>query len=92
MISSFPVIPLQPPFPFPIFPLCFASMKVLLHPLTHSHLTPLNIPYTGTSNLPPLLVMSDKAILYYVCIWSPSFLHIYSLVGGLLPGNSGWSS
>jgi hypothetical protein len=36
--------------------------------------------------------MSDKAILCYMCIWSHDSLHAYSLVGGLVPGSSGWSS
>jgi hypothetical protein len=29
--------------------------------------------------------MPDKAILCYICSWS----HVYSLVGGLIPGRSG---
>jgi hypothetical protein len=36
--------------------------------------------------------MSDKAILCYMCIWSPGALPIHSLVGGLIPENTGWSS
>jgi hypothetical protein len=42
---------------------------------------------------PPLPLMSDKTILYYICSWSHVSLHVYSLVGGLVPGNirgSGW--
>jgi hypothetical protein len=31
-------------------------------------------------------VMSNKAILCYVCSWNHVFLHVYSLVGGLVPG------
>ena len=41
---------------------------------------------------PPLPLMSDKAILCYICIWSPGSLHVYSLVGGLVSGSSGWPS
>ena len=33
--------------------------------------------------------MSHKAILCYICGWSHGFLHVYSLVGGLVPGRSG---
>jgi hypothetical protein len=32
-----------------------------------------------------LLSMSDKAILCYKCSWSHGSLHVYSLVGGLVP-------
>jgi hypothetical protein len=35
------------PIPSPLSPLPFASMRVLLHPLTHSCLTALASPYTG---------------------------------------------
>jgi hypothetical protein len=38
---------------------------------------------------PPLLLMPDKAILCYTCSWSHESLHMYSLVGGLVPGSSG---
>ena len=38
---------------------------------------------------PPLPLMSDKAILCYICSWSPVSLHVYSLVGGLVPRSSG---
>ena len=33
--------------------------------------------------------MSHKAILCYICSWSHGSLHVYSLVGGLVPGSSG---
>jgi hypothetical protein len=33
--------------------------------------------------------MTNKAILCYTCRWSHGFLHVYSLVGGLIPGSSG---
>jgi hypothetical protein len=36
-----------------------------------------------------LPLMSNKAILCYICSWSHGFLHVYSLVGGLVPGSSG---
>ena len=38
-------------------------------------------------NLLPL--MADKAILCYICSWSRGSLHVYSLVGDLVPGSSG---
>jgi hypothetical protein len=34
-------------------------------------------------------LMSHKAILCYICCWSLESLHVYSLVGGLVPGSSG---
>ena len=40
---------------------------------------------------PGLSLMPDKAILCYICSWSYSSLHVYSLVGGLVPGSSGES-
>ena len=35
-----------------------------------------------------LPLMPDKAILCYICGCSHGFLHVYSLVGGLVPGSS----
>jgi hypothetical protein len=35
--------------------------------------------------------MPNKAILCYICGWSLGSLHVYSLVGGLVPASSGWS-
>jgi hypothetical protein len=70
----------------------FVFMRVLLHPFAYSCLTPLASPYAGASSLPPLTLVSDKAILCYICVWSPGSLHVYSLVGDLVPGSFGWSS
>jgi hypothetical protein len=38
---------------------------------------------------PRLPLMPDKAILCYICRWSSGSLHVSSLVGGLVPRNSG---
>jgi hypothetical protein len=38
---------------------------------------------------PPLPLMTNKAILHYICSWSHGSVHIYTLVGGLVPGSSG---
>jgi hypothetical protein len=38
---------------------------------------------------PLLPLMTNKAILCYICSWSHGSLHLYSLVGGLVPGSSG---
>jgi len=34
-------------------------------------------------------LMPDKATLCYICSWSHGSLHVYFLVGGLVPGGSG---
>jgi hypothetical protein len=51
MIPSFPVSSPQTPNPFSLSPLPFTSLRVFLHPLTHSCLTALAPPYIGTSSL-----------------------------------------
>jgi hypothetical protein len=77
--------PLPPPPP--------ASMRVL-PPSTHTLMPPNpGIPlYLGTKpsqvQRPLLTLMSDKAIPWYICHWSYGSLHVYSLVGGLVPGSS----
>jgi hypothetical protein len=35
-----------------------------------------------------LPLMPNKAILCYICFWSHGSLHVYSLIGGLVPGSS----
>jgi hypothetical protein len=71
-----------------------ASMRVLP---THSLPPPtLEFPYTGASielsqDQGPLLpLMPNKAILCFMCSCSHGSLHVYSLIGGLVPGSSGW--
>jgi hypothetical protein len=92
-VISFPSLPSTNSLFHPHFP---ASMRVLTHSPTHSHLT-LAFPYTGASIEPPwdqgplLPLMPDKAIPCYICNWSHVSLHVYSLVGGLVPGGSGVS-
>jgi hypothetical protein len=38
---------------------------------------------------PLLPLISNKAILCYICSWRHWSLHVYSSVGGLVPGSSG---
>jgi hypothetical protein len=91
MLSPFPVSPPQPPIPFLIPPV---SMRVL----PHSCLSALEFPYTGASSLhrtevAPLPLMPGKTIPCYISSWSHGCPHVYSLVGGLVPGSferSGW--
>ena len=92
MISPFLVTPPQHLILPPLSLLPFASMRVLLHPFTHSHLTTLTSPYAGAPSPPALPLMPEKAILCYICIWSHGSLHGYSLVGGLVSGSFEWST
>ena len=92
MISPFLITPLQTSYPIPLLSFPFASMRVLLHPFTHSHLTTLTSPYAGAPSPPALPLMPEKAILCYICIWSHGSLHGYSLVGGLVSGSFEWST
>jgi hypothetical protein len=78
-------------------PLHFVSKRVLPHPPTHSCITPLasllswgNKP--PQDQVPPLPLMPNKAILCYTCSRSHGPTHVYSLVGGLVPGHPEGSS
>jgi hypothetical protein len=87
MLSPFPVVVPPNPLPHPPFP---ASMRVLPHPLIHSHLphSPA-FSYTGASSLHRTITWRPyKAILCYICGWSHGSLHVYFLVGDLVPGSS----
>jgi hypothetical protein len=97
MISPFLVTPPQPP-PTPTCPLptpfCLFECG---HPPIHTFL-----PHRSSIPLfwvikpsqdqgPPLPLLSGKAILCYICIWSHASVPVHSLVGGLVPGSPGWS-
>jgi hypothetical protein len=79
--------------PFPGFP--SENLYPIPSPLLTNPPTPASMschfPSLGHSqNQGPLLpLMSNKAILCYICSWSYESLHVYSLVGGLVPGSSG---
>jgi hypothetical protein len=94
MLSPFLVPFPENPLPHPSFP-CF--YEGVTNPPTNSCLPALEFPYTGASielsqNQGPLFpLMPDKAILSYIYGWSHKSLHVYSLVGGLVPGSSGES-
>jgi hypothetical protein len=90
--NTYPISALSP------FP--FASIMVL--PLSHPHSHP---PQPQCSSIlpcfsikppqdqgPPLPLMSDEAILCYICIWRHGSFPSHPLVGGLVPGSIGWSS
>ena len=97
MIFHFPVTPLQTPIPpAPLRPpLCFFEG---VPPPTHLFLTlcsiiPLNWGIKPPQDQePPLPLISDKVILCYIFVCSHGSLHVYTLGGGLVPGNSEWYS
>jgi hypothetical protein len=92
MLSPFQVSPLETLYPILFSP---ASMIVLPLPPTHSCLPALAFPYWGIASpqtqgwLLPL--MSNKATLCHICSRNQGSLHVYSLVGGPVPGSSGGS-
>jgi hypothetical protein len=91
-VFPFPGLPFGNSYPIPPPP---TSMTVLPHPPIHSSSHP-GIPTHWGIEHPqaqgPLLpLMSDKAVLYHICSRSHGSLHVYSLVGGPVPGSS-WES
>jgi hypothetical protein len=72
-----------------------ASMRVLPHPPTHPlppHCPGISLHWgiQPSQDQGPLLpLIPDKAILCYLCSWSHGSLHVYSSVGGLVPGSCG---
>jgi hypothetical protein len=96
--KCYPLSRYHPKTPYPISPPP-ASIRVFPYPPTHSCHLALKFLYTGVSIEPsedqgPLLpLMSDKAILCYMCSSSHVSLHVYFLVGGLVLESyvgSGW--
>ena len=92
MLSPFLASPLEPPFSIPHPP---ASMRMLPLPPTHSHLTTLAFHYTGELSLHKIKSFSSYYAIQYhaqlhrqICNWS----HVYSLVGGSVPGSWGEES
>ena len=78
-------------FPLPKHPIPFLSSCSLTHPFPlPCPGIPLNWGIEPSQDQGPLLsLISHKSILCYICSWSQGFLHVYSLVGGLVPGSSG---
>ena len=90
-------------FPFPIFlsptthlipPLLlpFSCIRVLLHPLL-PHPSSISLCWSIKSPQDqgsPHPLMPGKAILCYKCSWNHGSFDVYSLVGGLVTGRSGW--
>jgi hypothetical protein len=71
-------------------------MRVFPHPHIHFCFPALKIPLYWSIETPqdqgPLFpLMPEKAILCYICSWRHGLLHVYSLIGVSVPGNSGVS-
>jgi hypothetical protein len=85
----YPFLVFPPQIPYTFLP-CFYEG-------TPSHIHPLQPPHPGillqwgiepSQDQGPLFpLMPDKAILCYICSWSHESLHVYSLVGVLVPGS-----
>jgi hypothetical protein len=82
MFSPFPVpLPWKPPIPSPP-----PSFYEGVPSLTHQLLPPLYLDIEHSQDQGPLLLlMPSKVILCYIYGWSYESLHVYSLVGGLVP-------
>jgi hypothetical protein len=86
------------PLSHPSSPCLYKGVPLPIHPL-QPHPNPIS-PYTWgiktSQDQGPLLpLMPNKANLCYKCGWSHGSLHVYSLLGGLVPGSygggaSGW--
>jgi hypothetical protein len=93
MLSPFLISPPETLYPIPPYP---APMRVFPCPPTYSCLPTFTFPYTGASSL-----HKTKGLSSNWCLTSPSSatypvgtigsLHVYSLVGDLVPGSSGGS-
>jgi hypothetical protein len=93
LLSPFPVSPLQPPIPS-LSP-CFYEDPPLPTDLLPPHCPRILLCWgiKSPQDQGPLLpLMPKKAILCYIKSWNQGSLHVYSLVGGLVPGSSGGSS
>ena len=90
MFSPFQVSPSETPYPFPPppSPCLYEGAFSHTHPLPFSHPgIPLHWGIKHPQAQGPLLpLMSNKVILCYICDWSHGSFHVYSLVGGLVPG------
>ena len=87
MLTPFLVSPLKKkkkPTPFPNPLLTSPSIPASLF---WPSPTPGHQVFTGPRAL--LSLMFHKTIFCYICSWSHGSLHVYSLVGGLVPGSSG---
>ena len=96
MISLFTATLPQAPPPIPLLPTLFCLYEGALpstHPfLPHSYNIPLHWGIKPPKDKETPLMLSNKAILCYLCIWSHGSLHVYFLVVALIPGSTVCSS
>jgi hypothetical protein len=93
MISPLPVSPTpQNPLSHPSSPCFNEGAPPLPHPPQPPRpCIPLHWGIEPSQDQGPLLpLMSNKTILCYICGWSHGSLHVYSLVGCLVPETSVW--
>jgi hypothetical protein len=84
MLSPFMVSSSPSPLPLLTYPPTATSLSWHFPTLRH---------WALRDQRPLLPLMIVKAILCYICSWSHGSLHVYSLVGGLVPGScwgTGW--
>ena len=91
LLFLFSVSPLETPIPPHHF---YEDAPRPTHPLPHPCPgIPQHWGIKPSQDQGPLLpLMQDKAILYHIWGWSHGLLHVYALVGGLVPVSSGRSS
>ena len=81
------------PLSYPLYPCFYEGAPPRTHALLPHH--PSILLQQGIKSSqdqgPPLPLMLDKTILCDICSWSHGYLHVYSLVGGLVPESSGGS-
>jgi hypothetical protein len=90
-VIPFPEFPPRNPLFYPPSSCFYEGVATPTHtlPPPHPHIPHRGIqPSQDQELLLPL--MPDKAILCYIYGWSHGSLHVYYLVGGLDPVNSGW--
>jgi hypothetical protein len=85
MLCPFLVSPLKIPYSLPTSP-CSPTYPLLLPGPGISLYRGIE---SSQDQRPLLPLMTDKAILCYICIWSHESHHVFSLIGGLVPGSSG---
>ena len=89
MLYPFPVSP--PETPYSILPPP-ASIRVLFLHSSFCSLIHLHWGIDPSQDQGPFLpLMSNKSIHCYICSWGQGSIHMYSLVGSLVPGSSGVS-
>jgi hypothetical protein len=90
MLPSFPPTP-ETPISHPPSLCLYEGAQTSIHPLLPPHPgIPLHWGIEPSQDQGPLFpLMPDKAILCYISGWSHGSLHVYSLVGGFVPGSSG---